>query len=552
MDVAGYLRALARAESFTASGRWAEAAERWREVTDLNPVNGNHQDRLAHACFEAGDYPAALAASEKARGLGVWDRTQERDTAFAGELEYRVACCHARLGDGEQAITELECALRAGLRDLDRVRADPSWQPLLGHERFRAMLDVDVSGLSRDQGWRSDLRLLGREVKRRAYDPFRHISEHDFDVMLERLDCRVPQLSDAQILAGILKLLRPLEDGHARIADGDYAPFRQALPAEFYLFAEGLFVTAAAPGHQHVLGAQVTAFGGRPVAEVIDALDPIISRDNEYQARSAATRWLRCPSILHALDLIPAPDAVTLSLRLLDGTTAEHPMEADSSAPNLLARPRPPGWLRLEETLPGPVPRYLRNRDLGYWFEYLSAERTLYFQLNSVADHPAETLQAFSERLSAFISDHDAGTLVIDLRWNGGGNTFLTQPLLHHLIGSSKINQPGSLFVIIGRGTFSAAQNTATAIERHTRAIFVGEPTGSSRNFTGEFVPFKLPYSKLPVNVSDLYWQTSWPMDRRRWIAPEIYTPPTYSDYHAGRDPAMDAIATYREHLPGL
>jgi hypothetical protein len=210
----------------------------------------------------------------------------------------------------------------------------------------------------------------------------------------------------------------------------------------------------------------------------------------------------------------------------------------------------PPGWLRLHERLDGQVPRYLRNRDLEYWFEYLAAERAVYVQLNSVADHPAESLAAFTERLFAFIGDSDADRLVLDLRWNGGGNTFLTQPLLHGLIGCRKVNRPGGLFVIIGRQTFSAAQNTATAIERHTHAIFVGEPTGSSPNFTGEMIPFELPYSKLTVNVSDLYWQTSWPTDRRPWIAPELYAPPTFAEYHAGRDPAMDAIAGYSEHVP--
>ena len=80
--------------------------------------------------------------------------------------------------------------------------------------------------------------------------------------------------------------------------------------------------------------------------------------------------------------------------------------------------------------------------------------------------------------------------------------------------------------MIIGRGTFSAAQNTATAIERETNAIFVGEPSGSRPNFIGETIPFTLPYSKAIVNVADLYWQTSWPMDHRPWIAPELYAPP--------------------------
>jgi tetratricopeptide (TPR) repeat protein len=553
MDVADYLRTLARAQSLTGSRQWADAAVLWRQVTELNPVNGNHWDRLAEACLESGDYAGALAAYEQVARLGVTYRQQERATAVAGEVEYRIACCHARLGDPGQAIDELERALRAGLRDLDRVRADECWQPWRDHDRFRALLGVSVSGLSRDEGWRRDLQLLGREIKRRAYDPFRSLSEHDYDDMLAELSASVPELSDAQIVVGILKLLRPLADGHAGITGpGDYPALSQALPADFYLFAEGLFVTAVDPRCQRALGAQVMTFDGRPTAEIVAALDPIISRDNDSQVKAAAARWLRHTPILHALSLIASPASVTLGLRLPDGTTAEYVMDADLPADaGRAAGSLPPGWLRLAETLGGPVPRYLRNRDLEYWFEYLTAERTVYVQLNSMTDHPAETLAAFTERLFAFIDASHADTLVLDLRWNGGGNTFLTQPLLHRLIGCRQVNRPGGLFVIIGRQTFSAAQNTATAIERHTHAIFAGEPSGSSPNFIGETIPFELPYSKLTVNVSDLYWQTSWPDDRRPWIAPEIYAPPTFADYRAGRDPVMGAIAGYREHLPG-
>jgi hypothetical protein len=31
-------------------------------------------------------------------------------------------------------------------------------------------------------------------------------------------------------------------------------------------------------------------------------------------------------------------------------------------------------------------------------------------------------------------------------------------------------------------------------------------------------------------------------MDYRTWIAPRIYTPPTFAAYRAGRDPALEAI----------
>jgi hypothetical protein len=101
----------------------------------------------------------------------------------------------------------------------------------------------------------------------------------------------------------------------------------------------------------------------------------------------------------------------------------------------------------------------------------------------------------------------------------------------------------------IGGRTYSAAQNTTTLIERHTNAILVGEPTGCSPNFVWEETPFKLPYSKLLANVSDLYWQSGWPMDYRTWTPPAIYTPSSFEAFCAGRDLALEAILAYSEYL---
>jgi hypothetical protein len=167
-----------------------------------------------------------------------------------------------------------------------------------------------------------------------------------------------------------------------------------------------------------------------------------------------------------------------------------------------------------------------------------------------VRDEPTESLAQFTDRLFRFIDDHEVEKLIVDIRWNGGGNTFLEMPLFHRLLGS-KINQRGALFVIIGRGTFSAAQNLANLIDRHTEAIFVGEPTGSSPSFIGETVFFTLPWSKTEANVSDLLWQEAWAMDYRTWLAPTLYTPPTFAAFRANRDPALEAILACREQLPG-
>ena len=61
----------------------------------------------------------------------------------------------------------------------------------------------------------------------------------------------------------------------------------------------------------------------------------------------------------------------------------------------------------------------------------------------------------------------------------------------------------------------------------------------------------ELPYSRSIANVSDVYWQTSWPVEQRPWIPPEIYAPPAFAAYRQNRDVAMEAILACHRRLTG-
>jgi hypothetical protein len=69
-----------------------------------------------------------------------------------------------------------------------------------------------------------------------------------------------------------------------------------------------------------------------------------------------------------------------------------------------------------------------------------------------------------------------------------------------------------------------------------------GEPTGSSPNFVGQDVNLRLPFSGMTGSISDLYWQISAATDFRVWIAPLLYTPPSFPLFKANRDPALEAM----------
>ena len=542
-----FLRTVARARDASGREAWDEAVPLWGTVVEANPVTAEFWSALGDARAKAADHSGAIAAYRHALDLGA---------GFPFDTAYRIALCHARDGRLDEALSWIERAFELGYRNLEGAQTDETFASLRDSNRFRELVGlIDAGNFSRDDGWRYDLAFFAREVKRKAFFPFRNVSEEAFDAAVARLHEDIPQLSEYEILVEMRKILVLLGDGHASAYVLDDHPLSPAtLPVQFFLFEEGLFVIASTPEHASLLGAQVLRVGDSTIEDVFGAIAPAITRDNDYWLKLVVPYELRDTSLLHALGLCPSPDRVELTTRLLDGSEQgiELPAGSNKSFGQLWNDVRDPkDWHYFLNSLASPLPHYLRNQTVPYWFEYLQAEQAIYFQFNRVADDATERFADFSERLFRFIDDYAVRKLVIDVRGNNGGNTFLEMPFLHRLIGS-RINRRGSLFVIIGRRTFSAAQNFSSMIERHTEAIFVGEPTGASPNFVGENINIELPYSKVGTNVSDLYWQSTWPMDHRTWIAPLLYLPPTFAAYQENRDPALEAILAWNDHLPGM
>jgi hypothetical protein len=413
----------------------------------------------------------------------------------------------------------------------------------------------DTAQLSRTQGWNLDIDVVASEVRRRAFHPFIErerdriewgttLTSAEFDAAIAQLRDSVSTMTDTRVAVGIMKLLRRVGDGHtSAFPEGGPAAMPLALPLLTFDFAEGQYVIAAAPSYAQLLGTRVIAVNGVPMQQVVQRIEPIVSRDNPTWIRQVAPYQWRNTSLLRALGIGDDDAFATLTIEREAGkqeTIRLASSKEDVEIWNTV--PAPANWKLLETLDASAGLPSLRRMGEHYWFEYLRERRVLFVQYNKVIDRPdGESLEQFAGRLSDFLRANPVDKVVLDLRWNNGGNTFLNEPLLRALIRHEPLAERGRLVVLIGRRTFSAAMNATSYLERFLDPVFIGERTGGKPNSVGDEVWETLPYSRMQMNVSDVLWQGGWPFDHRLWIAPQIEVEPRFADLRARRDRALEA-----------
>ena len=512
---------LRRAQRLAGEGDAAAAAAIYERLAAADPRNGDLWVGLHLAYAAAGRHADAARAGERALALGY-------GRGAAGM--YRVAQQHAAAGDREAAFRWLQRAVDSRLENRPRIANDTLFTSLRGDPRFARLAGTKPEGLSRDEGWRHDLRWLVDEARRLHVGFDRPAFSPGFEAAARRLEARIPELDDTQVALEMRRLTTMLGDGHS------YVSLRASrLPVDFYLFADGLHVLRGHGDAARWAGMRVVRIGTLSADSVVRRMEPLSPRDNPMGVKARAPFFLNQPALLKNIGAIADTSAVELVLR--DAAGAEHTVVLRERAvrPASLAAALSPAPAGLAA-----APLWLQRADSAYWLAPLPEADAVYLQYNQVTSLPNLDMGTFSDSLLAVL--RGKRNLIIDLRHNGGGNNFTYGALLAAVIAHERMAPGNRVWVLIGRSTFSAAQNFTNDLDRLTGAVFVGEPTGSRPNFVGENASVVLPVSGLQVSISSRYHQAFDWLDGRIWIAPDVPAPLSAADYFAGRDPALDAV----------
>src|SRR5262249_15100486 len=145
------------------------------------------------------------------------------------------------------------------------------------------------------------------------------------------------------------------------------------------------------------------------------------------------------------------PATATSSLTLRTLAREEFTLDLAPSNEPLVSAPAPDQ---------GPLPLYLQNSGLNYWFTYSAPLRLLYFKYNKCAEMPGSPFAAFANSLLATFDANPVDSLVFDFRGNTGGDASIIIPLFNGLAARIFQKFPANpnlrAYGVLDKGTFSS------------------------------------------------------------------------------------------------
>jgi hypothetical protein len=233
--------------------------------------------------------------------------------------------------------------------------------------------------------------------------------------------------------------------------------------------------------------------------------------------------------VLHGLGCSESAERASFVLRDDSGVESRFEIEALRAGEQIQ-------WI---SALVEPIPAYRKNKDLAYWFEVLHDSKALYFQYNSCRELPERPMSGLIDDLFGALDENHCEKLVIDLRFNEGGNTAVIQPFLRRLEARPALYGKQRCFVLIGRRTFSSGSLLAREFELAKRATLVGEGTGGNpASPFRESMHIELPNSKLAVGLT---WRFVGLGEGGPAVEPNLQVLVSSDEYFAGLDPVLEA-----------
>jgi hypothetical protein len=372
---------------------------------------------------------------------------------------------------------------------------------------------------------------------------------------VQKLEARAASFSKPQMELAAARIAALADNGHSVLFPGFWTQHYPRIPWRLQMMSGRLYVVVA-PDAPNLVGAEVVALDGVATAQVRTTYSRYQGGRDSFKDQFFPI-FAETPALLRAAGFAGSEAGTVLTLRTRAGAEVRRelaakpqPLEGDA----VVFAPSAIQMAAADATAAGrPLPLYLRDPGKTFLLAPASEADALYIALRSNRDGEDETIANFLRRAEVEIERTKPTNLIVDLRFNIGGDLTTTRDFMSAL--PSRV--PGRIFVITSGKTFSAGISSAGYLKQAggERVTIVGEPAGDRLSFWAEGDMVELPWSgaHLLYATERHDYATGCPEAdchanirkhpiRVKTLDPDIPAPLTIDAWLAGEDPAMTAI----------
>lgn len=383
--------------------------------------------------------------------------------------------------------------------------------------------DIDMSDPRRE-----DLQVLMTTLENNHPDIYSVTKENDFKALYEDVLVSAPQMQDIDFYFTVRELIAQIGDSHTLVGfPQELAAGLHALPIQIAYINNAWRLIVVEKSKEPMLGSEVLSLNGVPIHQILKKAERLVGYDNQVWFNQSVSQLLNIAEFYSYLGIAENPsDPITLTI---DHRTCQN-VSSSSITPISITEFYQKEFVTLYDN-----PSRTGSARVYYRTEFLDTqEDILFIQYNVCASDPAFPVDVFIEETLALVSSKKPAKIIVDLRYNGGGDSSLFEPMIDGLATYQK-TQGFSLDVLIGERTFSSALMNAVQLKQRSNATLVGTPTGGSVNHFGEVKSFILPHSGIPLQYSTKFFV----MDKSHQggsLQPDVFVAATVEDLLSGVD----------------
>jgi len=393
-----------------------------------------------------------------------------------------------------------------------------------------AVTRTPINGAEETAKMIEDLNLLSDTLEKEHIDLYAKISKEAFDAEKTRIEAEIPHMTDADYYFAMNQMIAMVRDAHTTMnySDSIYSHLL-TLPFAVEKYGEEWHLMMLDELNEQYLGAKLKAINDVPIQDIFEKSKSIISFENESWAISQFSNTISFKEALNYLGVVEGDEKIMLNIETNDGVDTSFEI-----VPLTITT-----LMNTEiEVLEGET--VAKTWPEGFYRALSLNDDHLLIQYNVCGESPDLSMATFTDAIKKELSEKNYNTVVIDLRYNTGGNSEVFRPMLD-MIKSLKEEKSLEIYTLIGKSTFSSAIINAVQTKEELGSTLIGSATGGNVNGYGEVKSFELKNHPFVVTYSTKYFEIIKGYDKDS-LYPDVEVEQTLEDYLDGKDTEIEWI----------